>query len=158
MNETLSTILKNTYSLSQLRHRLNVFKSQLLQDFFGEDRIEPQAADLAWLKSLPLDFIRSFNKDNVYQIFEDLDKEIKSVQTLIIYLTFEPDETSLAQIGDYARKTFNNSELILEIRYDPNLIAGAALSWNGLYRDYSLRAKIEERKLEILESFKKFLR
>ena len=41
---------------------------------------------------------------------------------------------------------------------DPRLIAGAALVWKGVYRDYSLRAKLEQKRQELLEEFRKFLR
>lgn len=158
-NLILNTILNNTYSLSQLKHRLFVLKTKLLLNFFGTTiKIEPDPVDSSWLKSLPSDFLEKFNNDNVYKIFEDFDKEILKVKILIIYITFDPDAESITQIGQYARKIFNNSSLLLDFKYDPKLIAGAALSWNGLYKDYSLRAKIEERKLLILESFKKFLR
>lgn len=159
MNEILNTILQNTYSTSSLKHRLSILKEYLLQIFFNaEAKLKLQASDSAWLKSLSPDFLKNFNKDNVYKLFENLDHQISSMKILTLYITFETDETSLSQIGEMARKTFTNPSLLLDIKYDPKLIAGAAFSWNGLYRDYSLRAKIEERKLVILESFKKFLR
>lgn len=161
----LTTILKNTYSQSQLKHRLNILKSNLLKTFFSglQGGSEPESLslskeDLSWLKSLPSDFYQKFNKDNVYQIFAGLEGQINKVAVLTIYLTFEPDEVSLMQIGDYARKTFANPTLLLDIKYDPRLIAGAALTWKGVYKDYSLKARINERKLVILDSFKKFLR
>lgn len=159
MDNILSTVIKTTYSLTQFKHRLSVLKSYFLQNFFNtEGQIASLPDDSAWLKSLPDQLIKSFNKDNIYKIFEDLEKQISTIKALTIYLTFEPDNESLKQIGERARKTFGNPTLLLDVKYDPKLIAGAALSWNGLYRDYSLREKIEERKLAVLESFKSFLR
>ncbi len=157
MNDILNTILKDTYTLTQLKHRLNILKSHLLNSFFGnqiEENLPPP--DLNWLKSLPTPIYQQFNKDNVYQIFTDLENKINQFQPLIIYLTFEPDDSVLSQIGTFARKTFKGL-LLLDTKFDPNLIAGAALVWKGVYKDYSLRAKIEERKAEMLDSFKKFL-
>lgn len=156
--DILTTILKDTYSQSQLKHRLNILKSNLLKTFFSGPQGGSEPEDLNWLKSLPSDFYHKFNKDNVYQIFSGLDGQINTVTVLTIYLTFEPDEASLTQIGDYARKTFANPTLLLDIKYDPRLIAGAALTWKGVYKDYSLKARINERNLVILDSFKKFLR
>lgn len=158
MNDILTTIFKNTYSLNQLKHRVSVLKQHLLHKFFGGEVKTLSENDAAWLKSVSEEFMKQLNKDNVYQIFEYLEKQIVSIKPLIIYLTFEPDDQSLAEIGEMVRKTFNNQALVLDIKYDPRLIAGAALSWNGLYRDYSLKARIEERKMVILESFKKYLR
>ena len=156
----MDNILKDTYSLNQLEHRLVVLKSFLLQKFFGlEKETNPLTEDdSSWLKSLPNDFLNSFNKDNVYKIFEELEKKLTEIHALIIYLTFEPDDSSLTQIGEFARKTFNNPTLILDIKYDPTLVAGTALSWKGIYRDYSLKSSLEQRKQVVLESFKRFLR
>lgn len=158
MNQILTTILQNTYTLTQLKHRLNILKSFLINSFFSnQTQVSLPPSDLNWLKSLPPSFYQQFNKDNVYQIFADLENNIKSLQPLIVYLSFEADDSSTSQIGIFARKTFG-SILLLDTKFDPNLIAGVALSFKGIYRDYSLRAKIEERKAEILEEFKKYLR
>lgn len=157
MENILNIILKDTYTQTLLKHRLNVLKSYLIQSFFGNQRGTFTQIDLSWLKSLPPGLYQNFNKDNIYKIFSDLEKQIISLKTLTIYLTFEPDDLSLSQMGNFARKLFGNS-LLLDVKYDPGLTAGAALVWKGVYKDYSLRAKIESRKAEILESFKKYLR
>lgn len=145
MNDILPTILKDTYTISQLRHKISVLKQSFLQHFFSGQTIEINQNHLKFI-----------NKDNVYQVFDDLEKEIAKFIPLTIYLTFEPDEATLTQIGQYGRKIFGPS-LLFDVKYDPRLIAGAALVWKGVYRDYSLRSKIEERKMLILDTFKKFL-
>lgn len=159
MSDILNTILSDTYTLTQLKHRLRILKNYLLKNFFGGDMklAEAATADLNWLKSLDHTFYQNFHQDNVYDIFTNLEAEIKKISPLTIYLTFEPDSSTCASIGMFARKRFNSS-LILDIKYDPSLIAGAALVWKGVYKDYSLRAKIAEKKTEILQSFKRFLR
>lgn len=158
MNEILNTILKDTYTLKDLKHRLNILKSYLSQSFFGTGAImRLEEKDSAWLKSLPSSMGQHFNKDNISTVFAELEKGANQLKTLVIYLAFEPDQSGLALIGNYARKTFGNS-LLLDIKYDPNLIAGAAFVWKGIYKDYSLRASIEQKKALILDSFKKFLR
>ncbi len=167
MDEVLSIILKDTYSLSQLKHRLRVLKNNLLQTFFGETHLEGgpgllpgelSPEDLNWLKSLSPQFYQNFTKDNVYQIFSDLDSSSLKLDTLTLYLSFEPDDITLSQIGSFARKTSNSPSLLLDIKLDPRLIAGTALSWKGVYRDYSLRAQLATKKQELWEEFKKFLR
>lgn len=157
-NHLLNTILKEAYTQTILNHRLNILKAYLLQNLFGSSqKLVWQPADLSWLKSLPPSYLQNFSKDNVYQIFTELDQQKLKLKPLTIYLAFEPDDSSINLIGTMARKMFADS-LILDIKYDPNLIAGAALVWKGIYRDYSLRSQIEQKKTEILHSFKKFLR
>lgn len=159
MNDILTAILNDTFSITQYKTRVRLLKSNLLKTFFGGENETsfPSPQELNWLKSLPENFYQKFNKDNVYQILSDLDKEIAKLPILTILLTFEPDEVTFSSLGMFARKIFGPS-LMLDIKLDPRLIAGAALIWNGVYRDYSLRAKIEEKKVEISQSFKKFLR
>ncbi len=160
MDEILNTILKDTYSLSSLKHRLRVLKANLLQEFFaGTTENTPlMTSDLNWLKSLPAGFRQKFTKDNVYEIFSTLEKNITNLKILTMYLTFEPDETTLPQLGTAARTTFSLPSLLLDIKINPNLIAGTALSWKGRMRDYSLKAKLEEKRPEIAQEFKRFLR
>lgn len=158
MDNILNVILTNTYTVSELKHRQSSLKSFLEQQFFGGVKpTDLSETDTAWINSLPPIFLQNFNKDNLAQVFEELQKQITKLQTLTLYLTFDPDTDSIRQMGEFARRTFSPL-IMLDIKYDPNLIAGAALVWKGVYKDYSLRSKIDARKGEILESFNKFLR
>lgn len=159
MDETLATILKDTYSIYQFKSRLRLLKSNLLKNLFGSSQ-QPNTlfspADLNWLKSLPANFYQQFNKDNVYDQLATLEKEVAKLPVLIMYLTFEPDDTTLTDIGSFARKNFG--ALFLDIKLNPKLIAGTSLVWKGRIKDYSLRASLEAKKTEIFQEFKKFLR
>ena len=158
MDEILNTILKDTYSLAQLKHRLMILKTNLLKTFFGgTDNAPLLPQELNWLKSLPPNFYLQFNKDNVYDIFSALEKTVGKLPELTMYLTFEPDDQTLSQIGIYARKNFG-STLLLDIKLDPKLIAGTSLVWKGITKDYSVKSRLEEKKAEIFQGFKKFLR
>ena len=159
MDQTLNIFLKDTFTQTELRHRMRVLKSHLLKALFGsQDEGKLSQADLTWLGSLPEDFLKSFNKDNVYKIFDDLNIQIDDIPVLIIYMAIPSTDNVNLQIGAYVRKVFENPNLVIDTKYDPNLIAGVALSWKGMYRDYSLRSSIEDRKEDILGSFKKYLK
>lgn len=158
MDEILNIILKDTYSLTQFNHRFRMVKSNLLTAFFGGPAESMNPQDLNWLQSLPEGFYHQFTKDNVYDLLGKLENKNSRLMLLTMYLTFEPDDAAVNQIGAVARKTLGLPFLLLDIKFDPGLIAGAALAWKGVYQDYSLRAKIEARKQEILQEFKKFLR
>lgn len=158
MENTLETILKDTYSLTSLKHRLRVLKSYLSSRIFqGESKEEFATSDSTWLSSLSPSFFQQFSKENISEVFSELESRISKLKILTMYLSFDTDEQTLIQIGEKSRRTFGTL-MVLDLKFDPNLIAGCALSWNGVYKDYSLRSKIEEKKGEILESFKKFLR
>lgn len=155
-NDFLTTILSNTYTLSQLKHRISVLKDYLQETIFGSaKKTDLPNEDSLWLNSIPKEILEKFTKDNTYEIFTRIEKEVGQIKTLTMYLTFEPDSNTLTQIGTRAKTLF---PVLLDIKYDPNLIAGTALVWNGVYKDYSLHSKIVQKNNEILESFKKFLR
>lgn len=158
-NDILNAILKNTYTLTQLKKRVRILKAYLISQLFTDDREASlfTEQDLAYLRTLEPSFYQQFNKDNLYPIFAELEKTISQFSPLYLYLPFESDNQANSQIGLFLQKVFGRS-ILFEVKYDPSLIVGCALSWQGIYRDYSLRAKIEERKGEILENFKKFLR
>lgn len=159
MNDILNTILKDTFTLTELHHRLRILKSYLLNSFFAGQKTSEiySAEDSTWLKSLPSPIYQKFTKDNIYEIFSELEEDSKKLPILTMYLSFEADDPVFAQIGTLVRKTFDSS-VLLDGKFDPTLIAGCALSWKGIFRDFSLRAKIKAEEAEILESFKKFLR
>lgn len=159
MSGILEAILKDTFTLTQFKTRVRLLKNYLLKTFFGGEiqSLQPSIQDLTWLKSLSPSFYQKFNKDNVYSEFSSLEQESSKLKILTIYITFEADDDSLRQTGIFARKMFGSS-MLLDIKLNPNLIGGAALVWKGVYRDYSVLSKIEAKKAEILESFKKFLR
>lgn len=156
--DTLSTLLQTTYSLSLLKYRLRILRSYFNQIFFNPASQEPLTPqDTAWLQSLPKTFLEQFNKNNLSQIIAGIEGNISKLQILTLYLPFEINDQITGNLGQKVRTTFNQL-LLLDIKYDPNLIAGCALVWKGIYKDYSLKAKIEQEKAQILDSFKKFSR
>lgn len=156
MNEILNTILKDSFTLAQLKHRIRVLKVYLESALFGGQNPKLITSDFSWLSALGQPLMTQFTKDNLYQKFQEMEEVVAKLPILIIYLPFETTDAANLQIGSYLRKAYNRI-ILLDPKLDPKLLAGCALVWNGVYKDYSLRIKIEERKGEILESFKKFL-
>lgn len=168
MNDILATILQNTFSLTQFKSRLRLLKSHFLQVFFGGEPDptynpalnlnKPGLNDSDWLESLPPVFYQKFTKDNIYDIFSAIEKTGSNLPILTLYLPFEPNEATQNQLGTMTRTAFNFPTLLLDIKLDPNLIAGPALSWKGIYKDYSLRAKLAEKRQDLSKEFRRFLR
>lgn len=157
MDADLDIIVKDTYTISNLKSSLRILRAYFSKIFFGAADLVLNEGDMIWVNSLPKDFLAKFDKNNTNQKIAELEKKISQLQPLTIYLPFEANDEAIKFIGELTRKLFN-PKLPLDIKYNPTLLAGCALSWKGVYKDYSLRAKIEERKGEVLESFKKFLR
>lgn len=166
----LNTILENTYTLNELRKRLRVLKTWLVLKFFGtETELENQMSkqfnveEITWLQNLNTDFFGQFNKDNIYSVFSKIEQMLTQTHPLIIYLPFELNNQVNISIGQYMRNLFGSPReagkvIIFDIKLDPTLIAGCALSWQGIYKDYSLKARIGQQKEQILKNFKKYLK
>ena len=157
MDDLLNFLLKDSYTLSQLKNKLRILRSALSVKFYEGSQLEkPALEDSSWLKSLPENFLQSFNKDNLSEIIEGLETQINKFDVLTVFRPFDTTDDGLTQLGIHARNTFGKV-LLLDIKYNPLLIAGCAMSWKGIYKDYSLHSKIQERKQTIIENFKKFL-
>lgn len=156
-NPVLQKILENSFTLSQCKHRVRILREYISYKLFSkeEEAAKQDPSDSEWLNSLGNSFFSQFNRSNFDQIFADLENYLKKARPLIIYLAFNPSDELVSQIGLYLRK--NSQHQIFDLKVDPNLVAGAALSYNGIYKDYSLRAKIGFEKEKILANFKRFL-
>lgn len=158
MDQVWTVIISNTYTLHSLKNRLRVLKEYLSQKLFATQSVPNLTQEeAAWLNSLGESFTQSFNKDSLSSIFSALETKLNQAQSLTLYLPFEPRPEDFESLGKWVRATFNKPELLLDVKFDPELIAGCALSWKGIYRDYSLRKKIEDNKEQLLGLFKKYL-
>lgn len=157
MDDDLNTISKDIYTVSGLKKRLRVLRSYFSKNFFGAPFTDLSENDLLWINSLPKSFLSQFEKSNLTQKLYRLENKSNQLPFLTMYLPFEANGETAKLIGSMVRQLFNPN-LFLDIKYDPSLLAGCALVWKGIYKDYSLKERIEERKGEILEGFKKFLR
>lgn len=156
--DILDTILTNTYTMTDLRHRIRILKAYLKNLLFGQAKsLELPPEDVAWLNALSKDFISQFSKDNLYSKFSELEKKLSSLSPLVVYLSFEPGREQIDAIGGWIKKNLTTSPLI-EIKIDPGLLGGVALVNKGVYKDYSLRARIQQNGETILTEFKKYIR
>ena len=156
MNDILSLMLENTYTLPDLKHRMRILKEYLEAQIFGNKDLAFDPEDSKWLTNLPTDLLSQFNKDNLPSALENLEQQINKLSPLTLYLSFEPDKNTIAAIYFWLRQNLSQKS-ILEIKFDPSLIGGSALVKDGVYKDYSLRAHIEEQKEIILTEFKKYI-
>ena len=157
MNNILDIILESTYTMSDLKHRVRILKNYLETKIYSKtsnEEIIP--ADSNWIISLPKDFLDQFNKDNISDTFENLEQAINKIAPLVIYLSIDLNEQVKSKISTWLRQNLTQ-KIIFETRFDPSLIGGIALTFNGIYKDYSLRARINEQREIILTEFKKYV-
>lgn len=159
-NPLLPKLIENTYSLSQLVRRLRSLRFYLQNRLYGPEETQlPETVDekdLYWLVSLGENFYENFTKKNMSQQLEELANEIKKIKPLVIYIAFDLPDLEMEEIGKTLRKKQGNN-FFIEIKHDPELIAGAAFVWNGELKDYSLRQTIHKNQKMILEKLRESL-
>lgn len=134
-----------------------VLKSYLSQRFFHAPTISLSESDLAWVNSLGEDFLKTFSPTNLDVTLEKLSQDIKILPHLTIFVPFDMPDTEVNKIGIWLR-TNTKQKFVFETKIDPDLIGGCALSYKGIYKDYSLRVSIEENKQQIRENLNSYLK
>jgi hypothetical protein len=158
--ELFKAILTNTYTARKLQKRVRVLKMYMLGKIYNST-IQPldeseMEEEKAWFESINFNFVSEITKDNVYQIFASLEGRIKSIPLLTVYVAFDMPQEEITRLGKALRQVYGE-QFLFDIKFDPNVIGGAAFVWNGVYRDFSVRSMIESRKKEILSEFRTFV-
>ncbi len=158
MDNFYKLMLSNTYTYSTMRHRIRLLKAILNNRIFGSKLyINPTPEDITWFNSLPQTFLNSINKDNLTEFINHLEISLEKTPVLVVNISFDPTYTAETQIGEFCRKNFSSFQLI-NINYNPSLVAGCALVWNGVSKDYSIKARMAQYRDSIMESFKMTLK
>lgn len=93
---------------------------------------------------------------NVAEDFEEKRKQINKAETAVVYLASEWPAEYVDKLVDLVTKLLKR-EVFVDIRIDPALVAGGAVSIKGKYWDFSLRQQFLEKKEELKKIYAKFL-
>lgn len=121
----LSTILKNIYTTNfdlekALIHELGLMKKDSFMKLLHAEKISIQSIqDIAKFLQMILDMIPSL-----------------SVVTLTI--AFEPTEDSLQAFSQWFLMS-TKKQVVFDIQIDYKLLAGATITYNGKFKDYSIK-------------------
>lgn len=172
MDQAISSLLSKTYTKNQalatlrlIREFLNYlfFDLQLssepsgrIDQFLKSQNLDPLASQEAKILSqLGDDFYKTFSPKNLTTQFKMMEDALSSIQEVIVHLPFEMPEEEVERLGEWFKKNLGE-ESLFNLNLDPSLIGGAALSYKGVYRDYSLKQKIAENKVKIIQMLVSF--
>ena len=82
--------------------------------------------------------------------------KLSKLKTLKLKIAFEPTDSSIDKFLDFTRKNIAN-DVILNIEVDPAIYGGAEITYEGQYRDYSLKRLFNEEYRAQEEELKKIL-
>lgn len=141
VNQLLEQILDQCYTKHQALTLLSQLKESLTNQIFNHPSTTSYPA---WVKQFTSYHLTEFNHNNLYEIFDEVEKKIKSLEPLILYLPLSLPEEEIVKLYLFIRN--NLQPILLEIKVDPSLIGGAALAWRGIYQDYSLKVRISQQR------------
>lgn len=73
----------------------------------------------------------------------DLKKALSKVARVNLVCAFEPSESSIERFYQFLKDEIKK-DLILDIGYDPQIIGGAIVIYQGMYRDFSFKKIFED--------------
>lgn len=159
----LDVILSDTFVKNAALKKTAALKDYLLKRVFSENQTplektgneDPEISK--WVLNLDPAVYSGINPQNIYTVFDNLEKSIKGLEPLVIYLPYELPEEQITEIGQKLRSDYGKN-FLMDIQIDPSLIAGAALSYKGIYKDTSVKQKIMDQRKEVLAEFRKYIK
>lgn len=91
------------------------------------------------------------NRASLKKFMESLREDIKNMEVLGLTLAFQPKEHTLSLISDWLMLNLG-SQVLLDIKVDPDLVAGVAVDFRGKHTENSIKAKINSTLEEIFNT------
>ena len=160
----LNEILKDTFTLDSLRKRVQVLKVILERDIYrpeaakNEKKTDLELREERWLSGFDKELITGMTSQMYGPLNARIEKFIAAIVPLTIYFVFIPDEAQLKAFGTWLRENLDQPRLVFDLKIDPRLIGGCAFVYKGVYKDYSLRARISDNKDKIIGEFRKYFK
>lgn len=156
MIDLLLKYSKTTYELSA---SLKLLKSFLESKFFNspfrtEDLTDREQTLITAIKQEKV--LESITKDRLTDFLKELQAETEKINILVIFTAVALNEESTDEVVKKVRLMISN-QILVDFRLDPTLVAGCALIWKGVYKDYSLKSRIEQNREQILSQFKSYI-
>ncbi len=140
-DQLLKKIIVDNYTKSAALAALGNYTNQVNQALFKDK-------DAAEFEGL--------NRDNAKEILDKVKKDIENREPLFITLGAQLPDDKLADLGSKIRQMFGK-EFLVEFTVNTALLAGIQLVYKGRMLDLSMKNKIDNARLEILEICKKYL-
>lgn len=147
----LESLTAHAYSRSELLYQIGLLKSFCEFVFFTKqkeqvtrDLIEPfgeaqnaTVEEVAFLKRLPTEFFKYFEKESFYDLLEALSLGVEELQTLGLEVPVSFTRKDLATLGEWARENID-PHILLTVKVNTALSVGCRFTWGGMYHDFSL--------------------
>lgn len=137
---------------------MNKLLKKIICDSFTKHEVRAKLVELkiaAW-SGEEKELLEGVSRDNIEEVFKEANKDLDMIDTLVLSVALDFPEAVVSNVGRKARALFG-PDLLLEFKVNHDLIGGTALVWKGKYKDYSIRARFEEKKQELKKIYSRFL-
>lgn len=153
MNIDLSAFFQTKSQASDFSSRVATISEKIYETDFDLDKTLIDQFGLKkkdmFMKLLHDQNVAIENHSTLKAFLTELQKTISSLPVLNLALAFEPKERTLKALSEWFVMNIKQ-QMLLEITVDPNLIAGAVISFKGRDVDYTIRPKVEKTAQEIV--------
>lgn len=163
MSTHIDTILSNTYTKADARHRLSILKMAAEHARYSHDR--PPSFDEALEHVVQLhpvteqhsravaewgqELFERLRDGDLYGEQRTLMQALKGLPELMCTVSPEAPDGIRREIAVWARSNLNR-RVMLVLERDPQIIAGCRISWKGRYIDLTLRGRLRRSHEEIV--------
>ncbi len=158
----LQTLLQNSYTHSELLHKVGIIKEFLEFIFFTKDRSEVDKSlikewesegsveqkGLALLKTFSEDFWKLFSRDSFYKVLDSVSEDIKELSVFPLVIPVDLPEQNIVEIGKWVRSEIDK-KMLLDIDIDQSLSVGCQFVWEDRLHDFSLSHFFNKQQKEI---------
>jgi F0F1-type ATP synthase delta subunit len=130
---TKEDLVKTSQEIEALEKAIYHTDPQILEKTLSQDIREAFSSHIREL------FLKNPDKKSV---LEDLKKQLAAFQVMDLKIAFEPTHSVVEKVSQWVKA--NLGELVVvNFDYDPEVIAGAEISYGGKFVDLSLRKVVE---------------
>lgn len=165
--QILSTIIGDTYTVSDLSRRLALIRAYSEHRIFLKSNpknletfLRDKGAselDIEIMTSWNEDFYNYFNKDNLYFVVKNLEVDLKTLVTITVYLPYTPNGEEVVKLGKWFRESLN-TDILMDIKVNDQLIGGCAFVWKGIYKEFDLHFFLKKSRKELLNIFESYVK
>jgi hypothetical protein len=166
-HDIFTILLKTAFTKVEVLRRIRLLRDFLerkffvtggkpvtLEDFLKEAHVSHD--DALALEAIEKKLGASFTKDHAYGLTKALSEEVKALPVVGMFLPAEPNEEEMAKVGAWVRENLN-ALAIIEVHISPSFLGGCAMSYNGMYQEYTLDYFMQKNHNEIKKIIEKYV-
>lgn len=151
MENTLSAILENTFTVADARRRLDIAQTFFEHERFGTgstagvDRLREfyknapdTSSDVEAIAAWGEEFFLSLSGGNFYGKLREIKSAIDRLPVVTIYVPIAFTNDLLARLGQWCRKNIR-PEILLDVRVNPETIGGCGVAYGSAFQDLSFK-------------------